>query len=113
MNIEPLKSILDWSNDKKNTILHFLPLETKKQIVNLDYEEKDFYINDRIYCIKRNTLELEIVGSILFVKENIIGIKITKSKTFYIIPKNYYIFIKCKKCMSKKRDLMKKLLEQL
>jgi|TARA_B110000495_G_C22909916_1_gene531327 hypothetical protein len=113
MNIEPLKSVLEWSNDKKSTLLHFLSLETKKQVINLDYEENNFYINDKVFCIKRNTLELEIVGNILFVEKDKIGIKITKLKTFYINPNDYYIFIKCKKCMSKKRDFMKQLLDQL
>ena len=113
MNIEPLQSILEWSKDKKSTLLHFLPLIVKKEIINLDYEEDTFYINDRVYCIKRNTFELDIIGTILFVEDDKLGIKITKIKTLYINPNDYYIFIKCKKTIGKQRDFMKQLLEQL
>tara|TARA_B100000902_G_C27321209_1_gene924647 strand:+ start:462 stop:803 length:342 start_codon:yes stop_codon:yes gene_type:complete len=113
MDIEPLQSILEWSKDKKSTLLHFLPVDVKKKVIQCDYEEDTFYINDRIYCIKKNTFELEIIGKILFVEENRLGIKITTTKTLYINPKKYYIFVKCKKTISKQRDFMKQLLEQL
>ena len=113
MDIEPLKSILEWSKDKKSTLLHFLPYDVKKQIHDCDYEEEKFYINDRIFCIKRNTFELEIIGTILFIRNNKIGIKLTKTRTLTINPEKYYIFIKCKKSINKQRDFMKQLLEQL
>ena len=70
MDIEPLKSILQDSKDKKDTLLYFLPLEVTKQVIHHDYEEKDFYIQERIFCIKRNTLELEFIGRILLYQFN-------------------------------------------
>ena len=54
MEIEPLKSILEWSEDKKETLLYYLPLEVKKKVFRYDYEEEHFYINDRIFCIAKN-----------------------------------------------------------
>ena len=36
MEIEPLKSILEWSEDKKETLLYYLPLEVKKKVFRYD-----------------------------------------------------------------------------
>jgi len=113
MDIEPLKSILQDSKDKKDTLLYFLPLEVTKQVIHHDYEEKDFYIQERIFCIKRNTLELEFIGRILFINDNKITIKINSIKTVTINSNEYYIFIQDKKTVSKQRDFLKQLLEQL
>ena len=113
MEIEPLKSILEWSEDRKDTLMYYLPLEVKKKVVNLDFEEKNLYVHDRIYCVKRNTLELEHDGSILYIEDGKIGLKVTSVKTITLDPKKYYIFVKCKKTISKQREFMKQLLEQL
>ena len=64
MDIEPLKTIMNSSSNKKDTLLNFLEKNIRKQIIKLEYEDKDFYINDKIYCIKKNTLELEYIGNI-------------------------------------------------
>ena len=112
MNIEPLKSILEWSPNKKDTLLYYLSNDVKEKVKNLELEEK-LYINDRIYCIKKNTLELEYDGSILYIDKDKIGIKITNIKTIRLNPDDYYIFVKCKKTISKQREFMKQLLEQL
>ena len=64
MDIEPLKTLLSYSNDKKDTILTFLDKSVREKVIKLEYEDEKFYINDRIYCIKRNTLELEYNGKI-------------------------------------------------
>jgi len=112
MNIEPLKSILEWSPNKKDTLLYYLSNDVKEKVKKLELEEK-LYINDRIYCIKKNTLELEYDGSILYIDKDKIGIKITNIKTIRLNPDDYYIFVKCKKTISKQREFMKQLLEQL
>ena len=39
MEIEPLKSVLEWSEDKKETLLYYLPLEVKKKVIHLELEE--------------------------------------------------------------------------
>jgi hypothetical protein len=113
MDCEPLKSVLEWSTDKKDTLLYYLPLDVKTKVINLDFEEKNLYVQDRIFCIKRNTLELEYTGTILFIDGGKIGVKITSVKTLTIDPNKYYIFVKNKKTISKQRDFMKQLLEQL
>ena len=112
MNIEPLKSILEISNNKKETLLYFLPLAVKKKVVDCELEENDFYINDRVFCIKRNTLELEIVGKIICIDENNLGIK-KSSMNVYIDANKYYIFVKMTKKIISQREFLKKLLETL
>ena len=113
MDCEPLKSVLEWSTDKKDTLLYYLPLDVKTKVINLDFEENNLYVQDRIFCIKRNTLELEHSGKILFIDDSKIGVKITSVRTITIDPNKYYIFVKNKKTISKQRDFMKQLLEQL
>ena len=113
MEIEPLKSVLEWSEDKKETLLYYLPLEVKKKVIHLELEEKSLYVHDRIYCVKRNTLELEHDGSILYIEDGKIGLKVTSVKTVTLDPNQYYIFVKLKKSINKQREFMKQLLEQL
>lgn len=113
MDIEPLKSILEWSEDKKDTLLYYFPLEVKKKVINHDYEESDFYIHERIFCITRNTHELEFIGRILFTENGKLGIKINSIKSVTIDPKKYYIFVQNKKTINKQRKFLKELLEQI
>ena len=113
MDIEPLKSVLKWSTDQKDTLLYYLPFDVKTKVINLDLEEEKLYVQDRVFCIKRNTLEIEHIGTILFIDGGKIGIKITSLKTVTVDPNRYYIFVKCKKTISKQREFMKQLLEQL
>lgn len=113
MDIEPLKSLLDGEPDVKDTLMYFLKKNLREKIIKLEYEDKDFYINDRIYCIKRNTLELEHVGKITSIDRNIISLQLTTVKSVNINKDRYYIFVKVKKNDVKKRDFMKNLLETL
>ena len=60
INIEPLKTIIDLTTDKKETIMFFL--STKLKILLEDYElvdDNNFYLNDYIVLIKRNNLTNE------------------------------------------------------
>ena len=113
MEIEPLKNVLEWSEDKKETLLYYLPLEVKKKVIHLELKEKNLYVHDRIYCIKRNTFELEYDGTILYIEDGKIGLKVTSVKTVALDPNHYYIFVKLKKSINKQREFMKQLLEQL
>ena len=113
MDIEPLKSILEWSEDKKETLLYYLPNDVKKKVYRYDYEEKQFYIHDRIFCIAKNTLELEFVGRILFYENEKLGIKVNSIKTVTIEPEKYYLFVHSKKTINKQREFLKQLLEQI
>jgi|TARA_B100002051_G_scaffold276625_1_gene326211 hypothetical protein len=113
MNTEPLQKIMDLSNDKKNTLFYFLDPDIVKKIYKHDLEFKDFYINDKIFCIKRNTLELSLEGKILCMDNNRIGVKKNKNLTIYINPQKYYIFVKQSTKKQNQKDFFKKLLEEL
>jgi len=111
-NIEPLRSILEISNDKKDTLLHFLSLDVKRKVIDCELEDKDFFINDKVFCVKRNTLELEIVGKIICIDDDNLGIK-KPSMNVYIDSRKYYIFVRMTKKITSQRDFLKKLLETL
>jgi hypothetical protein len=112
LNTEPLRSILEISNDKKDTLLHFLQLETKKKVIECELEDKDFFINDKVFCVKRNTLELEFIGKIICIDGDNLGIK-KPNMNVYIDSNKYYIFVKMTKQITSQRDFLKKLLETL
>lgn len=113
MNIEPLQKIMNLSNDKKNTLLYFLDPNIIQKVYKHDLEFNQFYINDKVFCIKRNTLELSYEGKILCIDNKRIGIKKTKHITIYINPKKYYIFVKQSTNAKNQKDFFKKLLEEL
>ena len=113
MDIEPLKTLLDYSNDKKSTIMYFLPLEDQTKLKEYIFESENFYINERIIAIKRNTLELEINGRIVCIDNSILTVKLDHVRNVNIDTDKYYIFIKPKKRDLEKREFMKHLLERL
>lgn len=114
VDIEPLKTLLDYSDDKKSTIMYFLPLENQNKLKEYNYEMSNFYINERIIAIKKNTLELDVIGKIICIDDdNIITIKLNNIRNVNINTDNYYIFIKPKKRDLEKREFMKQLLEKL
>ena len=96
MDIEPLKTIMSYSNDKKDTLLNSNPKKSvREKVIKLEYEDESFYINDKIYCIKRNTLELEYIGRIYCIDDDSIGIKLSNVRNVNINPDlKYYIFVK-------------------
>ena len=112
MDTEPLRSILEISDNKKDTLLYFLPLDSKKKVVDCELESKDFYINDKVFCIKRNTLELDIIGKIICIDGDNLGIKNTNMNQ-YIDSKKYYIFVKIATKIQSQKEFLKKLLETL
>ena len=113
MNTEPLQKIMNLSNDKKNTLFYFLDNHIIQKIYKHDLEFKNFYINDKIFCIKRNTLELSLEGKILCIDQNRIGVKKNKNFTIYINPQKYYIFVNQSSKKQNQKDFFKKLLEEL
>lgn len=116
MEIEPLKTLLSYSSDKKETLLNFLEKDVREKVIRLEYEDDKFYINDRVFCIRRNTLQLEYIGRIYSMDEDEdekISIKLSNVRNVNINPKKYYIFVRVKAKDIKKRDFFKQLLEQL
>lgn len=113
MDIEPLKNLLKNRDDIKETLIPFLRDEDKPKLNNWRYENKTFYINDRILCIKKNTLEIECNGRISYINNKMLGISLSKYRNICIDPKKYYLFIRNKSDDVKKREFMKQLLEKL
>jgi len=113
MNYEPLKTLLDLSENKKSIISMFLPDEIYQQISDLDLVN-DFYLNDKVFMIKRNTLELDIIGKIINISDNKITIMKRNNQTvLYINPNNYYIFIKRTSNKNNDRIFYESLLEKM
>lgn len=113
MDIEPLGILLNNSDNKKNVIMAFLNYKDKEKIENTDYEENNFYINDNIYCIKRNNLSLDIIGKIIYKKNNKMGIKLKNNIIVYININLYYLFIKNNNNNNNKKELMQYILNKL
>ena len=80
MDIEPLKNLLKNRDDIKETLLPFLRDEDKHKLNNWRYEGKTFYINDRILCMKKNTLEIECNGALQVLS------KVKDAISIFIIP---------------------------
>lgn len=113
MDTEPLKSLLDYSVDKKSTILYFLSKEEQERLQEYIFEDEDFYINERILAIQKNTLELNINGTIISSDGHMITIRLNNVRNITIDTNKYYIFIRSKKKGLEKREFMKQLLEKL
>lgn len=115
MDIEPLQSILEISNNRQKTILYYVSDEIKYQLQNLEYQQhmKDLYVNEHIYLLSKNTLELQHHGIITNIQDNQITIKKNNYFFIHINPQQYYIFVKHSRKISKQRDFMEELLDQL
>lgn len=110
---EPLKTIIDLTIDKKETILFFLKPQMKNKLLNYDLiTDKKFYINDNIFCIKKNNLKNEYNGKI----KNIIKDKLcVKVNNYYVSinPDHYYIFVKPDTSKKNDRQFFESLLKIL
>uniref|UniRef100_A0A6C0KZ13 Uncharacterized protein n=1 Tax=viral metagenome TaxID=1070528 RepID=A0A6C0KZ13_9ZZZZ len=113
MDREPLRSLMETAVDKKDTLMYFLKKDVREKVIQFDYEDESFYINDRIYCIQRNTMELKYTGRIISIDDEKISIQLTSVRNVTIDKDKYYIFVKTQKKYKKKRDFMKQLLEEL
>ena len=77
MNIEPLKSYLQNKEDIKISLEPFLEKDIFKKLTNTIYIERDYFINDKLFLIKRNTLELEYIGKVYCIDINSLDIKLS------------------------------------
>ena len=93
INIHILDSIMSISDNKQNTLLYFLDDSIKNKLnkFNLILDNK-YYLNDKIILIKKSTLDIEIIGKIIYIND-IIGI-FNNNRTLNYNPSNYYIFVK-------------------
>jgi hypothetical protein len=113
LTIEPLKRLMEVSKDKKDTLLYYVPPSIKELIYEMDYEESDFYISDRVYLISKQTFEMEACGRIISIEDSKLAIKKNSSTTLYIDPNEYYVFIKPPKKVITQRKLLESLMETL
>ena len=94
MNVEIIKELVSVSNDKKNTILFFLQPKEQQKLKNTELiDKKSIYLDNKIYLVKKNTLELKYNGKLQYYKNKKLGLKINNNYTIYISDlDNYYIF---------------------
>ena len=116
LQYEPLKSILDLTDNKQDSIVFFLKDEIKSKMNNYyfyDEKNKDIFINQLIICIKKSDLSLDIKGKLVSIKKNNIGININNLYTKYIDMNLYYIFLKDKKSKTSDTEFFEHLLKNL
>ena len=113
MKIEPLQTLLSFTTNKHQTLLIYLSDKIKEQIQNAEYTTKDYYLNDKIFCIRKDNLELEMSGTIIQIDDDTIGIKISSVRNQFISTDDYYTFVQAKKQVKTQRQLMEQLMNQL
>ena len=111
MDIEPLKSYLQNKVNIREGLNTFLEDSIRSKIRSTEYVERGVFISDKLFFIKRNTLELEYIGNVFCINGFEIGIKLSKYRNVTLDSKNYYIFRKIKE--KTKREIMEELLEKL
>jgi hypothetical protein len=111
MDIEPLKSYLQNRVKTMTLINEFLDDDTAGKIRSTEYIERGFFIDDKLFFVKRNTLELEYTGNVYCIDGNRIGVKLSQYRNVTLDSKKYYIFRKLKE--KTKREIMEELLETL
>ena len=113
MKIDILQTIVGLSTNKKNTILAYLPGEIKEQLQKTEYTNKEYFINDKIYCIRKDNLDLEIIGKIFEIEDTKLGIRISHVRNQFIDTTEYHTFVQAKQEIKTQRELMKQLWKQL
>ena len=110
-----LKPILDIYDTKKEVLLFYLDTTVKEQVKDFDYldDDNDLFLNDKVYCIKRSTLDLDIIGVIQAIKGKNISLKVKSLYGAHINQNEYHIFIKHRKTKKNDRDFYKALLNAL
>ena len=53
MEIEPLKSVLEWVDDKRETLLYYFPPDVKEKVINCKYEE---LMSNTILTLKKQNI---------------------------------------------------------
>ena len=110
-----LKPILDIYDTKKEVLLFYLDPFVKEQVEDFDYldDGNDLFLNDKIYCIKRSTLDIDVIGYIQAIKGKKISLKVKSKYGVHINQNEYHIFIKRRKTKKNDRDFYKALLNSL
>ena len=107
MNVDVLYDLMKVSRDKKNTLLFFLDKTLGDEIRDYTFiEDVDkLYLNDMVYCIKKNTLQLDIKGKLSKIDDSMLSIIVYSNRfTVTISFDEYYVFIKPLQRKSKDSD---------
>ena len=110
-----LKPILDIYDVKKDVLLFYLASKIKDLVEDFDYldDDNELFLNDKIFCINRATLELEHCGSIQAIKGDNVSMKVKSKYGIHINQQEYHIFIKRRKSKKNDREFYKALLGAL
>jgi len=110
-----LKQILYIYDTKKEVLLFYVDACVKNQVENFNYldDDNELFLNDKIYCIHRSTLELEHIGLIQAIKDKRISLKVKSKYGIHLNKDDYHIFIKRRKSKKNDRDFYKALLNAL
>ena len=110
--LEPLKTIIDLTTDKKLTILFFLNDSLQNKLKDYELIEDTYYLNDYVCIIQKNNLENICNGKIINVNDNEITIK-NNQHNITITNDLYYVFVKRNLSKNNDRQFYKSLLEKL
>ena len=110
--LEPLKTIINLTTDKKLTILFFLNESLQSKLKDYDLIDDTYYLNDYVSVIKKNNLENQYNGKIICVNDTEITIK-NNQYNITIDSNLYYIFVKRNLSKNNDRQFYKSLLEKL
>ena len=111
--LDILETIMNYSSDKRSTLLYFLDDKTSKQVEKYNLVESDnLYLNDSLICINCSTLEIEFRGIINLINDDKILLKFNNHSA-NINPDHYYKFIKNKNNKTDTRKFFQELLEKL
>ena len=111
-HLEPLKTIIDLTTDKKLTILFFLNDNLQCKLRDYELIDDTFYLNDFVCIVKKNNLENIYNGKIISVNDNEITIK-NNQHNITIDTDLYYVFVKRNLSKNNDRQFYKSLLEKL
>jgi len=111
-HLEPLKTIINLTTDKKLTIIFFLNDNLQCKLKDYELIDDTFYLNDSVCIVKKNNLENIYNGKIISVNDNEITIK-KNQHNIIINTELYYVFVKRNLSKNNDRQFYKSLLEKL
>ena len=65
-------------------------------MLEISFNDQQIFMDDKIYCIRKDNLHLEIIGKVVQKEKQKVAVKITSVKTQYIDISDYYVFVKRK-----------------
>lgn len=110
-----LKPILDIYDVKKDVLLFYISEKIQDIVEDLLYldDDNELFLNDKVYIIDRSTLELEHIGIIQAIKDDLVTIKVKSKYSVHFLTDKYHIFIKRRKSKKNDREFYKALLNSL